>query len=170
MSQGDCETYAIKEFAREFHLHATAITNAILSLTEVVRQSAQGNGNGPAATKADLLETEQRLGQILNKIMGAEQDLATALGKIDTATTAIAAAVQANSDTTQVISDELDALILKVNQGGIDPTAFAAQAQALADRLQAASDGSEKLVPVLKAIATKGAANPVPVPVPTPTP
>lgn len=168
MSQGDCETYAIKEFAREFHRHAAELTKSILCLAEAVRHH-QENGNGPAASKADLLASEHRLTQKLEKIMAAIDDANAALAKIDGATTKIATNIQAEADIQQKISDELDVLIANAAGQGV-PAAFVTSLQGVADRVQASSDALDANVPVLQGIATKGAQNPVPVPVPPPSP
>ena len=116
-------------------------------------------------TKHDLDELEARLNKRLDKIMATEQDVVAALQKIDAATTKIAANVQGEANTIQTISDEIDALISKLSNAGVSQ-ALLDEATALAEKTQAASDALDAQVPVLQAIATKGANNPVPVPVP----
>jgi uncharacterized phage infection (PIP) family protein YhgE len=110
-------------------------------------------------------------------------ELKDALAAIDAATTKIAAnvevqatALQTQANTIQTISDEMDALELALKNAGV-PQELIDQANGLASKTQAASDAMDTQVtalqaqvPVLQAIAAKGATNPVPVPVPEPAP
>lgn len=105
-----------------------------------------------------------------------DAELQVLLGKVDATTTkigtnltAVATAQAAEADTVQTISNEIDTLIA----GGISADS-ATKLQNIADRLQASSDNSDTItaaiqaqVPVLTAIAEKGA--PV-VPAPPPPP
>jgi ABC-type transporter Mla subunit MlaD len=104
------------------------------------------------------------LDRIERKIMDIDQ----VLQKIDAATTKTAANLQIIADTDQKISDEIDAFLAAAPAGTVLTDAQATQLQSLADRLQANSDATDAQVPVLQAIAAKGAGNPVPVPPPAP--
>ena len=99
-------------------------------------------------------------------ILMAIADIDAALAKIDAATTKTAANIQIVADTDQKISDEIDAFLAAAPPGTVITDAQVASLQALGDRVQASSDALDAQVPVLQAIAAKGAANPVPVPVP----
>lgn len=111
----------------------------------------------------------QALTEGQKKIMATEQQITDALTKIDAATTKIAGNVGTVATTLQTVSDEMDALEKALASAGVSD-ALVAQASSLGDRVQAASDALDAQVPVLQAIATKGAANPVPVPPPAPPP
>lgn len=130
------------------------------------------------AQRADLewrrshegLATKHDLDEWGKKIMATEAEVKAALDKIDAATTKTAANLQVVADLDQKISDELDALLAKLQTAGVSQELLDATS-ALAERAQASSDALDAQVPVLQAIAAKGAANPVPLPVPpAPTP
>lgn len=94
-----------------------------------------------------------------------DQEVIALLMKIDGATNKLATNVQIIADTDQTISDEIDAFLAGTRPGTVFTDAQAAQLQGLADRLQSSSDAADAQVVVLKAIAAKGAVNPVPLPV-----
>lgn len=104
-----------------------------------------------------LARIEGKLDSILKGekvIMAQLDDALAALKKIDDATTQEAGSLQQ-------VSDNLDTLIAKI--GTTVPPDVLAGLQAQADRVQASADFA-------KALASKGAPNPVPVPVPPPAP
>src|SRR5580765_2357199 len=115
----------------------------------------------------------QKLDQIqstLGEIKVTDAEVKAVLDKVDVTTskigdnlTAVAAAQTAEAGVIQTISDEVDALVANAGSNGISP-ATAAQLQGIADRLQTSSDNSDAIaaatsskVPVLTAIAAKGA-------------
>lgn len=116
-----------------------------------------------------LWATQKQLAEGIDKIMASQTEIDAALAKVDAATNKIAANVQVIADTDQKISDEIDAFLAGAPVGTVLTDAQVAQLQGIASKSQAASDASDAQVEVLKAIAAKGAGNPVPVPVP-PTP
>jgi NCAIR mutase (PurE)-related protein len=124
-------------------------------------------------TRLDSIEKK------VDQIMAIEKDELDALDTIDQATTkigdvvnAIAATNAQISTTVTTIGTEVAALVASqqsagVSQAIIDKTkAIGARLDALSASSQAASDSASGLVPVLQAIASQGAAQPVPVPVP----
>jgi hypothetical protein len=117
-----------------------------------------------------LMRIEHKQDLILKgekRIMAALDDALAALQKIDDATTKQAAVLQAEGDTLQTISDEIDTLIK--NAGTSVPPELLSKLQAQADKVQGVSDSIDKQAAFSKEIAAKGVTNPVPVPVPTPT-
>lgn len=119
----------------------------------------------PDGAVMDLLNTIKNQG---DKIMAAQDDALAALNKIDDATTKQAAVIQAEADSLQKISDEIDTFI--ANAGTTVPPAVLAGLQAQADKAQAISDSLDAQAAFSAAIATKGTSTPVPLPVPPPTP
>lgn len=134
------------------------------------------HGQDQSGVMQQLADIKQTLGEI--KV--TDQEVKAVLDKVDATTTkigsnldAVAAAQTNEANVIQTISDEIDTLVANQGSNGIS-TATAAQLQAIADRLQTSSDNSDKIaaataaqVPVLTAIAAKGA--PV-VPPPPPAP
>ena len=108
-----------------------------------------------------------RIESMLRTIMATEQQVVDALNKIDAATTKIGTNVQTVADTLQTVSNEVDALEAALKAAGVSD-ALVAQAGALSDKVQQASDALDAQVPVLQGIAAKGVMNPVPTPVPAP--
>lgn len=119
----------------------------------------------------------------ISKIMADESAVATLLTKIDTATTAIgnnvqsiASNVNALGTTASQISSEVDTLVAGMQNAGVSQalidqaTAVGTKMDTLAGSASDTATATSNLVPVLSAIATKGAGNPVPVPVPVPVP
>ncbi len=152
-------------FSKELPEHLTdaltALAKAARILCEAKTSEILQGGRAGLATKSDLMEMEKR-------IMAGQEQLAAALGKIDTATTKIAENISIIAETDKKISDEIDAFLAANPVGTVMTDAQVEQLGALAERAQAASDASSAQVEVLKAIATKGETNPVPVPVPAP--
>ncbi len=109
--------------------------------------------------------TLDRIEQKVNQIMATEQQVIDSLNKIDAATTKIGTNVQTVADVLQTVSTEVDALEAALKAAGVSD-ALVAQASALGDKVQSASDALDAQVPVLQAIAAKGVINPVPVPPP----
>lgn len=140
-------------------------------------------GSGGSA-KSQLDRMEDILGAIktiTEKVKMTQQEELALIQEIDAATTGIANNVDAlattqakNSELLQTISNEVDQLLT----GNPDVPAPVVDAlQALRGRLNQARTASDAVtaglnaqVPVLEAIASKGAKNPVPVPVPPPPP
>lgn len=117
-----------------------------------------------------LVDLTQILQQTTEKLMATSQDALDLCAKIDAATTAQGVALATESTTLQTISDEVDALIAKVNVvPGVDPTVMAAL-QAQADKIAAVSGSIAAQATFSTQIASKGANNPIPIPVPPPTP
>lgn len=117
-------------------------------------------------TLGEIKMTDQEVKALLNKVDVTTTNIGTNLAAVATAQTNEANVIQS-------ISDEVDALVANAGSNGISP-ATAAQLQGIADRLQTSSDNSDAIaaatnaqVPVLTAIAAKGA--PV-VPPPPPLP
>jgi DNA anti-recombination protein RmuC len=76
MSQGNTQVvHAIAEFAQQLRQESTELTKAIISLTDAIKHSSQGNGNGLAASKADLQAMEQRLLGKLNTMADTLDDI-----------------------------------------------------------------------------------------------
>jgi len=138
-------------------MHALAM--AVNRLATAV--SEQRMSCSPTVTLKDIQEMEKR-------IMAGQAEIEAALGKIDAATNKLAANVQVIADTDQKISDEIDAFLAANPVGTVLTEAQIQKLQDLAELSQSASDASDTQVAVLKAIAAKGAGNPVPVPVPEP--
>lgn len=107
--------------------------------------------------------------QKLDVIMSALDDANAALSKINDATNKQAAALSADGDLLQKVSDEMDAFIAQAQAGTLTPDLIA-NMQARADAVQAVSDSLDAHSAALAAIAAKGAANPVPVTPPPATP
>lgn len=127
-----------------------------------------------AAQKDELKSLAHHLGSRLDalnvqgeNIMAALDDALAALKKIDDATTKQAAVIQAEADSLQTISNEIDTLI--ANAGTTVPPGVLSALQAQADKAQAISDSLDAQAAFSAAIAAKGAQNPVPVPVPPPS-
>lgn len=102
-----------------------------------------------------------------DQIMANQAEIDAALVKIDTATTQQGVVLAEQGVTLQTISDEIDALILAAQNGSVTPAQLA-RLQALADSAAAVSTNLTAQAAFSKAIAAKGASNPVPLPVPTP--
>jgi uncharacterized protein HemY len=146
----------------EHHIHIEKLTESINRLAAAIESRA-----GEQQTKVIL----DRIAEMEQKIMATQADIEAALSKIDVATTKTAANIQIVADTDQKISDEIDVLLKEVQPGTVVTDEQVTRLQSFADRMQANSDALDAQVPVLQAIAAKGAGNPVPVPVPpAPTP
>lgn len=145
------------------------LTHSILTLAGAIQHLGKEDGQGRACTLRDIIQTEKNISHKLDKIMAAIDDANAALAKIDAATTKIATNIQTEAAVIQTISDELDALVAAGPGQGI-PAEFLTKLTAVANGAQASSDALDAQVPVLQAIAAKGATNPVPVPVPPPSP
>lgn len=129
---------------------------------------------------AEILRRLTRMEKTLLEVKLTDAEVKAVLDKVDVTTTkigtnltAVAAAQAAEASTVQTISDEIDTLVKNQAASGISD-ATAAQLTAIADRLQTSSDNSDAItaainaqVPVLTAIAEKGAAT-VPDPPPPP--
>lgn len=119
-----------------------------------------------------LAELKSQLQVVIHKedqLMAGQAEIDAALAKIDAATTQQGTVLAAQGATLQTISDEIDALIVAAQTGTITPAQLA-RLQALADSAAAVSTNLTAQAEFSKAIAAKGAGNPVPLPVPTPTP
>jgi 50S ribosomal subunit-associated GTPase HflX len=157
-----------------FHLHVThGIDDTLHHLVERLLQ--------PHCHRLECIEAKlETIQQTLEEIKMTDQEVKAVLDKVDATTTkigsnldAVAAAQASEASVVQDISDEIDALVAKGANSGVSPET-ASLLTSIADRLQASSDNSDKItaaiqaqVPVLSAIAAKGA--PV-VPTPPPSP
>lgn len=126
---------------------------------------------GPSSQQyGEILQQLRSLNIKVEEIKHMDQETQNVLNKIDTSTTKIGANVgiiatntQTIANTDQVISDELDALIVKLTALGNTPPDVLQALQKQADNLQKNSDASDAAVvalqaqiPVLEAIAAKG--------------
>jgi hypothetical protein len=99
--------------------------------------------------------------------MATEAEITAALDKIDAATTKIGQNLAAASGVIGSIGTEVAALVAAMKNAGVSQ-ALLDQAIMIGDHAQLASDALEAQVPVLQAIAAKGALNPVPIQPPVP--
>lgn len=104
----------------------------------------------------------------VNTIMGQLEDANAALKQIDDATTAQSAVLTELANVQQQISDEIDRFI--AGAGNTVPQALVDSLRATGTRASAVKDALDQQAVFARAIASKGANNPVPVPVPTITP
>ncbi len=124
----------------------------------------------PAEEKLDTIITMLRdLKSQGEKLMTDLENALAALKKIDEATTKQGQVIQSDADLLQKTSDNIDALVAKLDPAHVDKS-IVDGLQAAADKAQAISDSLDKQAEFAKALASKGVANPVPVPPPAPTP
>jgi methyl-accepting chemotaxis protein len=113
--------------------------------------------NENETTKA-LRELSGKLDRVLaqgEQILMNDSELKALLDQIDTATNHIGSNVQTIADTSQTISDEVDALVTAQQNAGVS-SEIIARTKAIADRMQQVSDAGDSQVTLLKAIAAKG--------------
>lgn len=138
---------------------------------------------GTVEQTQNIIATLARIEQKVNQLQMTDQEVLDALKAIDTATTTVATNVDLIAKNTAniatlgtTIDGEVKALLTLAQQSGVPQnvqdaiTALSAKTAKLQTDAQAASDAAAAQVPVLQAIATEGATNPVPVPVPPPPP
>lgn len=135
------------------------------------------NFSGPVTitgiTEAQFAALDSKLDSISKKVDHVLMDEALVKAKldlIDVATTKMASNIGILADTDQVIANEFADLKKKLADALANGTGVTQelvdQAAAGALKSQAVSDALDQMVPVLQAIASRGADNPVPLPVP----
>lgn len=101
------------------------------------------------------------------RILMNEIEMKAALDKIDVATTKVGNNLVAVNEVVTEIGTDVDAMVLALQAAGVPPELIA-QAEALSAKAEAVGAATDALVPVLRAIASKGGVDVVPIPVPPP--
>ncbi len=172
----------VNQLETKHHEHTYSIEPATLHfLLRVVELITHGTNQKLDEVLTQLTRIQRTEGKIK---MNQTEELAL-LKDIDSNTTLVGANVQKVADNVQVIattagtiSTEMDDLLAKVTAGNGEVTPEVVnQLTSMRDRMtglatasQSSSDALDQQVPVLNAIATKGAAQPIPIPVPAPPP